>query len=190
MKKEITHEQKQLIELMVETCVDRINKFWDNYGKPEVHIPMVYYTVRGTTGGRAIYESNKIDLNPVLVAENFERYLSQTIPHEVSHLASYKIHGIRHGRGHGKAWKHMMEIVLGVKADRCHNMNVTNSMVRNTRKFNYTCGCFDKHYVGVKVHKKAQSGYKYICGKCKTMIEFTGIETTKRALAMGKAPNV
>lgn len=71
-----------------------------------------------TTAGRAFFEENYIDLSTELFWEHTENFTQDTIPHELAHIAAYKVFG---DEGHGMGWKMTLQRV-GIKTTRLHHM--------------------------------------------------------------------
>lgn len=71
-----------------------------------------------TTAGRAFFEANYIDLSPELFWEHTENFTQDTIPHELAHIAAYRVFG---DEGHGTGWKMTLQRV-GIKTTRLHHM--------------------------------------------------------------------
>lgn len=114
----------QKIFLQAETVVKVFTKVINAKFGTNMKVPNLIYTVKGTTAGVARYGHHVVDLNAQLFLENPKYFFNQTIPHEVAHLASYHIHGMK-GLGHGKEWKVIMSLI-GREPKRCHNLDVTN----------------------------------------------------------------
>ena len=87
-------------------------------------VPRVTFGVRGTTAGFAYYYEHRVDVNMQLYIENPIYFFNQTLPHEVAHLASFHIYGVK-GTGHGKEWKVIMGLI-GREPKTRHNLDVTN----------------------------------------------------------------
>ena len=115
----------------------------------EIPMPTVVYKKRGTTAGTANYRTWTIDLNPVLLVENVDKFIERTVPHELAHLICDLVypHAHRPGRGakrdvHGSYWKDVMR-TLGVphhEITRCHSYDVSNASTRT--RIQYRCtGC-------------------------------------------------
>lgn len=123
--------------------------------------PTVSYSVRGQKAGIAYLERNEIRFNPVLLAENNQTFINQTVPHELAHILVYQQFG--RVAPHGKEWKMMMEEVLNVPAHIYHCFDT-----RNTAKhFEYLCDC-QTHFLSVRRHNALQQGKRqYICTKCR-----------------------
>lgn len=67
----------------------------------DIRMPTVVYTKRGTTAGTANYRTWTINLNPVLLVENTDKFIERTVPHELAHLICDLVypHAHRPGRG-------------------------------------------------------------------------------------------
>lgn len=129
----------------------------------------VVYKKRGVVAGTANYLSRTVDINSVLLMENLEDMIDNTVPHEVAHILDKDVNGIQYtytfGRrkrsSHGPTWKAMMR-VLGVSPDRTHNYDVSRAKVKkNTSRESHvwTCRtCGTKMSLGPKRHMKMLSG--------------------------------
>ena len=82
-----------------------------------------------TTAGRAFYEHYYIDLSTELFWEHTERFLTDTIPHELAHIVAYIVHG---DTGHGKAWYSVIH-KMNIATTRLHNMVNTLHAKRKTK---------------------------------------------------------
>lgn len=132
-------------------------------------IPELSYKLRGTVAGRGGLINGKptIILNPVLLAENVDKMINQTVPHEFAHVIQYTVFMNSYGNsGHGIIWQRVMGW-LGVPAIRCHSYDVTNARVRKVTRHEFVCGC------AVRVHKvttirlnRMMAGTKYCCTYC------------------------
>lgn len=71
-----------------------------------------------TTAGRAFLEHNYVDLSVELFWEYTEEFTQDTIPHELAHIAAYKVFG---DEGHGNGWRTTLQRA-GIKTTRLHSM--------------------------------------------------------------------
>jgi len=127
----------------------------------EYALPNVLYQQRGTAAGTAWLEKNEIRLNPVLLLENQQPFIDEVVPHELAHILVWKHFG--RVSPHGKEWKWMMEVVLGVAARRTHQFAVQS--VR-TNTFSYHCPC-QQHQLTVRRHNRVLRGEThYRCTRC------------------------
>jgi len=143
-----------------------------------MNAPNVDFSLRGRVGGIYSSKSHSIKINMVLLEENTEDYLSQTIPHEVAHAFQRHIYGsIQFGKRimpHGYEWKRIMQ-KFGKDPKRCHTYDTENARVRKiARDYEYVCDCMT-HNLTALMHKKISIQNKpYKCLKCKTRIRFNG----------------
>jgi len=134
-------------------------------------LPTILFTKRGRVSGTANSFRNELNFNMVLLNENLEEFVEQTVSHECAHLiddtvygslqTSFNRNGTRKKRSpHGRNWQSVMR-VLGVEPNRCHKYDTTNS--RQTRKasttYSYLCtGCDKVLQMGAIRHNKQQTG--------------------------------
>lgn len=95
-------------------------------------MPIIKFDLRGTTAGRAWGgKKHLIQFNPILLDENPEDFIRQTVGHEVAHLGAF----VKHGCGikpHGQEWSHVMW-ALRLPAKRCHNYDTSTVTGRAPR---------------------------------------------------------
>lgn len=132
-------------------------------------MPTVSFDLRGKTAGQAYLNNNHVRLNAVLLTENAEEFIEQTIGHEVAHLATHCKYG-PNVDGHGPEWRGMM-VAFGLEPNRCHSYDVSNSAVGQTYAF--TCGC-TTYSLSAKRYPRALRG-AYKCKRCKKVIKPVGI---------------
>ena len=134
-------------------------------------MPTIVFKKRGTTAGTAAYRSWTLDFNEVILNDNTEQFVRQTVAHECAHLIDHQVYGSlarqydyrgrpKKRQPHGANWKRCMA-VLGVPADRCHNMDVSNAKQarRVTQTFQYHCeGCNETMPMGKIRHNKQRAG--------------------------------
>lgn len=134
--------------------------------------PTIRYDLRGQWGGWAMHSKWTVNFNSVLLMENTEDFINQTVPHEVAHLIDVEVHGCQR-KGykrivHGPTWKSVMAL-FGCDPHRCHNYNTMNSGVRTKSKYHYKCsGCNIDIFVGAKIHAGILRGarrWHTACGK-------------------------
>jgi len=159
---------RTLVMNRIEECFARAERaFTRTFPRPKV-----LFTKRGQVAGTANHTKWVLNFNMVLLNENLEDFVHQTVSHEVAHLVtgvvypdtriSFDRFGRRTARrSHGSEWKSVM-IMLGVNPDRCHDYDVSNARVGNKRKttsFDYKCnGCDRVLPMGKIRHNRQQSG--------------------------------
>jgi SprT protein len=126
--------------------------------------PVVDYMLRGKTGGTANYTQNRISLNSILLNENLDHFIRQTVGHELAHLIAHFVYpNLR--QAHGAEWKQVMHFI-GLTADRCHSYDTENAAVRQKQKFQYKCGCRTEIVLSSVRHNKIRKGAVYRCNRC------------------------
>lgn len=173
----VPKEIKTRVESKVLECIKTATK---TYGY-NFTIPSIKYTKRGTTAGVAELREWAINLNPILLVENVEEFINDTVIHEISHLIDYHLHpenfdgfvrvGGRVRRKkrdvHGATWRSVMTN-LGGNPKRCHSFDVTNAKVKKNRtEFHYKCPeCGAIMTLGAKQHNLILRGRKYWLKSC------------------------
>jgi SprT protein len=126
--------------------------------------PVVLYDLKGHTAGQAI-GGHTIRLNlELLNGVNRNTMLNQTLPHEMAHIAVAQLWP-KENDHHGPYWQFMMEHVLELPAERCHQYETKAARVRK-KEYAYDCGCDEPHMVTKTIHTRIQMGKKYRCKKC------------------------
>ena len=80
----------------------------------DFNFPTIRYDIKSWTGGLAYANRNLIRLNLILLVENEEHYIKNTVAHEVAHLVARKVFKKRlDGKNkrimpHGPEWKDVM----------------------------------------------------------------------------------
>src|SRR5271165_56987 len=75
----LTEAVKAQVQKKVEQCVGKANLHF----KKMYYVPSVHYDVKGTLGG--YHHNGGVHFNPILLMENLEDYIENTVPHEVAH---------------------------------------------------------------------------------------------------------
>ena len=125
--------------------------------------PKIVWDLRGTFAGRANSIFNRIRLNPVLLIENAEDFISQTVPYEIAHLINAALHGSQ-VKPHGKEWQMVMR-ALGLAPQRCHKYDTTRARTCVQRRHAYDCGC-RVHLISQRKHNRILEGWRYTCRRC------------------------
>lgn len=134
----------------------------------EIAIPLeeIRYDLKGKAAGMAIFPRRGrpyIRYNPHMLSNQTEAFLSQTLPHEVSHLVARSLYGPRI-RPHGAEWKAIMAF-YGAQAERCHNYRLSNGQIRQLRRFSYACKCRQHELTSIR-HNRVLKGTRYLCRSC------------------------
>ena len=99
-----------------------------------------------TTAGRAHYDEDSIELNPLLISVSDIAEIERTLKHELAHLVAYeRCEKVQRRRlqPHGLEWQEACDD-LGISGEaRCHELELPGRQVR--RKFVYGCpACGDQ----------------------------------------------
>ena len=166
----ITASMKKQVEDKLRACIATAERRYNT----TFRFPNIRYDLRGTTAGTATYSTWTININPVLLAENFDDMLADTVPHEMAHLITDQVYPEAHQRTgnmtrtrngvwrrskrspHGEEWKSVMR-VLGCEPSRTHSFDTTNARVRERTSYAYKCNCCGAELqMGPKRHAKEQ----------------------------------
>ena len=156
-------------------CEDRIAELREytlahfEYSMPDVRLR---YDLKGGRAGTANSSKNLIRINYVLLKENIEHYIKQTLGHEYAHLITDNLwlsNLISKPTAHGREWKKVMRR-LRLRPDRCHSYDTSNAGGKKQRQWKYYCKCPKPMTVSTTIHNKIRKGRKYRCNKCKTQI--------------------
>lgn len=121
----LSNELRKKVEAKVKSTLEIAEKEYNQ----KFEMPEIRYDIKNTHGGMAYYNAWLIRLNLILLVENEEEFINQTVPHEVAHLINLKVNKPAAGKKrlmpHGKEWQAVMK-VLGVPAKRCHTYDCTS----------------------------------------------------------------
>jgi SprT protein len=157
------------LELRLHTAVETC------YRRAEIHFrrrfdrPRLSFNLRGLAAAAAYPARNAIRVNRRLLEQNAGDFLANTVPHEVSHLLAYRLHG-RGIAPHGAEWAAIMREVFGLEPRRCHDYDVRPGM---KQVYRYRCGCDAGHALGVRRHRNALRGRRYFCRRCRQPLSFS-----------------
>lgn len=125
--------------------------------------------------GLAFGGEHRIAINRVLLAENPEPMLRDTVAHEFAHVLVWwrylracrdsSSREVQRPRGHGPEWKSAMREIFGVEPLRCHRFDTSNTGARVQRRWAYRCGC-RSHLITTAKHRRIESGASYVCSDC------------------------
>ncbi|MCE2573799.1 SprT family zinc-dependent metalloprotease [Motilimonas eburnea] len=158
----VTSSQKQALEQQVEACYQLAECFFDR----PFQRPTIQYNQRGKIAGSAHLQKHLLKFNPVLYQENQTCFLVDVVPHEVSHLLVYQLHGAS-AAPHGREWQFIMTQVMKRPARRTHQFDIS-SVAGKT--FLYHCQC-QQHQLSIRRHNKVKKGTQYLCTQCKTSLQ-------------------
>jgi len=147
---------------------------YDHWGY-DFDLPALSWDLKGTVGGQAFLNQNKIRINMEALKKYTKKYIEQTIGHEFAHLVAYK--SLSH-RGHGRAWAKVMRS-FDLFPDRCHEYDLTPARVVK-KQFLYACHVCGKEFKLTAVrHNKIIKGARYTHTADGGRLIFKGIVTGK-----------
>ena len=172
--------EKELKNLVYNKVKELLGKFNTAY-KKDFGIPEIKFTKRGATAGCVSYRNDVafFNFNMVLLKENVDHFIKQTVTHEVAHYCVWLLFGHEYSSNgrriiHGKKWKNLMGF-FGVNSYRCHNYNTDNcSKKRKVKRFTYKCGCSEYQLTSIRHNRVLKEQASYSCPKCGGRLEFVG----------------
>ncbi len=134
-------------------------------------VPELDLSLRGKCAGQAYLQQWKLRFNLTLMAENYQDFMLNVVPHELAHLVAFREFGHRI-KPHGREWQGVMEQVLGVPAKTTHQYDVSTTAKQN---YLYRCGCPERiHGLTIRRHNKIAQGIRYLCRSCQQELIFEG----------------
>ena len=141
-------------------------------GRRRMACPTLHFVRGRLYAGRAHYTDQRIELNEDLLERHTAAMLHETIAHELAHLLTLRVYGPR-ARAHGREWREVMRVWLGVEPERTHRFDMTGLDVRRQQRFRYRCPCQEHELTTVR-HKRARRGVEYRCVRCTEPLQFLG----------------
>ena len=182
----LSQSQISMVSELVSKLTNISNSKFKYTNKDVLDVPTISYDLRGKTAGTANITHNIVTFNKILIEENFQQFISDTIPHEVAHIVTSHFFG-RQRRPHGDQWKYVMKHVYHVNPKRCHNLDTTNSISRHYQRYEYSCKCQTVHNLTKIRHNRIIKGTAgYHCKICNTYLKFTGNMMTPATLEAQK----
>lgn len=153
-----------------------------------IPMPTVGFDLRGRVAGRAYCGRRHVQFNPVLLVENVQPFLTDTIPHELAHLVAYELYG-GSIEPHGSEWARIMTQVFGIPANRCHQLDTSRSVVADVL-YRYACRCPGRtHELTVRRHNTMQKGGAYyVCKDCGARLRYAGVRDMVAERAAAPTP--
>jgi SprT protein len=167
----------------IKTKIRQCIKIAEQHYNRKFTMPVLDYSLTGTTAAQAFSHINTIKINPTLLVENQDDYVAQTIPHETAHIITDLIYPRGHldktkrtkrAPHHGTAWKYVMEL-FGVPPILYHNYATTSFVTRRPVKYAHKCSVCGK-VVDLNVNQSAlarsnpKAMYHTPCGKDSKLI--------------------
>ncbi|MCG6200183.1 SprT family zinc-dependent metalloprotease [Psychromonas antarctica] len=156
-----TDEDKKVLRAKGEDCFILAECFFDRPFKR----PDYLFNQRGRSAATAHLQRNIIKFNATLFKQNRSEFINQVVAHEVAHLIAFQHYG--KVRPHGREWQSIMRHVFDCPANTTHSLDISD--VRG-QLFNYQCLC-SAHQLTIRRHNKILRGEKYLCKKCKGVLQ-------------------
>ena len=161
---------EQTLRREVMRCIRVLERQWEiDLPRPDIRIDL-----RGTAAGQAQLQNAVLRFNSQMLAEYGGEFIDSTVPHEVAHLAVYRIFG-RRARPHGQEWRQLM-LQLGASPERCHQYRVQPT--RRLKRFIYRCSCRLHRVTSIR-HHRAQRGTRYVCTRCRGRLRYVKAPPTR-----------
>jgi SprT protein len=131
-------------------------------------MPGIRYTMRGKAAGRAWPLKWEIALNPRLAELNGDRFIMETVTHEVAHLIAGRLNP--KDRPHGCTWKSVM-LAFGQDPKRLHDYDISCIAGLRTprQRYAYACDCRGHQITAIR-HNRILRGAEYRCMLCRSVI--------------------
>lgn len=162
-------DSAESIDQRLYTTVENCYRLAENYYQRRFDRPTLNFKLRGMAAATAHVMQNTIRFNRALLEQNTEDFLINTVPHEISHLIAYRLHGHRIAP-HGAEWATIMRQVFGLKPQRCHQYAVRP---RSKIAYYYRCACAEGHALGARRHHNALRGRRYYCRRCRHFLQYS-----------------
>jgi len=135
------------------------------YGRRFEPIP-VLFDLTGRAAGmyRVQRGARAIRYNPFLFAKYPHDSLAVTVPHEVAHYVTDRLHGLRRVRPHGREWRAVMA-AFGVDPAATAAHDLDGIPTRTHRRHPYRCAC-RVHPLTTRRHNLIRAGTRYRCCRC------------------------
>lgn len=143
-------------------------KIYEQFPTIQLNFPTIVYKNLGTTAGRATEygdDSTEIALNHILLVDNVDHFINDTIPHEMAHLVVMKF--CPDAKAHGSEWFEACRRLGMKEISVCHDLD-TSASRRNITRVEAYCQCMT-HQVTLRKARAIKTG-DYICQKCKTKV--------------------
>ncbi|WP_334014427.1 SprT family zinc-dependent metalloprotease [Alteromonas sp. S167] len=147
----------------IEDAVEHYYKQADSYFKRYFTRPTLSFRRSGKNAGSAFLQQNRINFHPVLFKENTEAFLTDVVPHEISHLLVWQLFG--KVKPHGNEWQSIMRGVFNREPNTTHSFD-TKSAVKT---FAYQCQC-NTYSLSTRRHNNVRKGTQYRCKRCNQIL--------------------
>lgn len=157
-----TDPMQQQVALQVEHCYQIAEaSLGKSFPRPEIS-----FALRGKSAGTAHLQLNKLRFNSALLKDNLQAFLTDVVPHEISHLLASQLYG--RVKPHGREWQSIMLRVFNITPRTTHSFD-TSAVEGKT--FAYQCQCGPVK-LSIRRHNKVVRGEtQYRCRKCGSTLQ-------------------
>ena len=165
--------QRNQISQVKSTVLQHINHINNCYNLTVPPV-QVEFDLKGRNAGSFELRNStcRIRFNEIILVNNFQESLEQTVPHETAHYLTYKIFGRKNIKPHGPEWRKIMEM-LGATADVYHNFDLKNVPIRQQRRHTYSCGCKQYELTTTRHNRVVRGSAIYHCRLCGNILRTT-----------------
>jgi SprT protein len=174
------------------TLVRAVESAWRRalayYGLREP-LPAVDFSLKGQAAGQACWQRTvgRISRRPgkpgrLKIRLNLDAYhldpqdmISDTIPHEVSHLVVVLLCPDGRPRPHGRQWQAVMRDCFGIARPRRTHALALKKARTLKRNYLYVCRCARQHRLTGIRHNRIGRGTVYRCRTCGQALQFLGV---------------
>lgn len=172
--------------------LERCLSLSERYFQRSFELDAVSFSLRGRSAGQfrakvgrstgpdsAKVTFNEIRLNASMLEAYGQRFITETIGHEVAHFIVFQLYG-RNVRPHGKEWQSVMSEVLRQKPEVTHQYDTKPA--RRLKRYEYGCACRGRvHELTSIRHKKViNQQARYLCRHCHSPIAARAEAPTKQ----------
>jgi SprT protein len=133
--------------------------------------PKIKMDLTGKTAG--VYCNKPTPLfrfNLMLLLDNKEDFIHETVPHEVAHFVVEVIDPS--SKPHGVTWQSIMHL-FGVDNPQVYHNYEVPAPIRRKQPYVYECPC-KQHFFTKQKHNYAKKGTTYYCTICKGNCQYVG----------------
>jgi SprT protein len=152
----------------IRELLDISGRLWpENCGR--LKMPLIKYTLKGKTAGKAWPAKWEISLNAHMAVLNNDGFVMKTVAHEIAHLVAHRLNP--KDRPHGRTWRSVM-LAFGQTPERLHSFDVSGiiSIRKPQPRYAYACKCREHHITGIR-HNRVLRGAEYRCLYCKGVLK-------------------
>jgi len=167
-------ELRELLDARVAECQRTVNERLPDFPR----VSCTLFSGRRAAGLAFGYE-HRIAINEVLLTENPEPMLRDTVAHEFAHVVVWWLYlekvresqpgVVKPPSGHGIEWQNIMREIFQLEPSRCHSFDTSNTGSRSQRRWTYRCGC-RQHLLTTSKHRRAIAGARYACAECNSAL--------------------